>query len=353
MKPVALAFAFWVQLALQAAFDPGFALAQAQQEDLDKVHVRIAKKVAPATVCVEGGSMRGSGVIIDKSGLILTSPTAVGTSSTRVTVLTKGARSYSGKVMGRANDRELVIVKIDAGQDLPFLELGDSDAVRPGQISYVFGDSYDSMRSDDQPAMSMGVISGIYELTQRHERALYMGKVLETSAAVNPAQNGGPLVDREGRLLGLITLNYDDSKFTGLAVPINALKPSIEKIRRDYSSAPVVLGPLRPEPAVEPKKPVEPAPKAKAGEAWLGLEVKAVLGGVEVTRVARRSPAHKAGIHRGDVVTMIDASKISTEEGLRKALERKSPEETVRITVNREGAGVQELTVKLVAKPEY
>jgi S1-C subfamily serine protease len=341
MKPLALAFAFWMPLALQA------------QEDLDKVHVRIAKKVAPATVCVEGGGMRGSGVIIDKSGLILTSPTAAGTSSTRVTVLTKGARTYTGKVMGRANDRELVVVKIDAAQDLPFLELGDSDAARPGQISYVFGDSYDSMRSDDQPAMSMGVISGIYELTQRHDRSFYTGKVLETSAAVNPAQNGGPLVDREGRLLGLITLNYDDSKFTGLAVPINALKPCIERIRQDYSSAPVVLGPLRPEPAIEPKKPAEPGPKPRAGEAWLGLEVKAVLGGVEVIRVARKSPAHKAGIRRGDVVKMIDASKISTEEDLRKALERKTPEETVRITVNREGAGVQELTLKLVAKPEY
>src|SRR5204862_931627 len=94
---------------------------QVQQDEVDKIHVRIAKKVAPATVAVEGGGLRGSGVIIDKSGLILTSPTAVGTSSTRVTVITKGARSYSGKVMGRANDRELVLVKIDAAQELPFL----------------------------------------------------------------------------------------------------------------------------------------------------------------------------------------------------------------------------------------
>src|SRR5437868_7774633 len=184
MRPVALAFALLLPIA---------SLAQAQQEDLDKVHVRIAKKVAPAVVALEGGGLRGSGVIIDKSGIILTSPTAVGNSTSRVTVLTKGSRSYSGKVMGRANDRELVVVKIDAAQDLPFLELGDSDAARTGQISYVFGDSYDSMRSDDQPAMSLGVISGIYELTQRHDKALYQGKVLETSAAVNPSQNGGPL----------------------------------------------------------------------------------------------------------------------------------------------------------------
>jgi S1-C subfamily serine protease len=187
MKSVALAVVLVVPLA---------SLAHAQQEDVDKIHVRLAKKVAAATVAVEGGTVRGSGVIIDKTGIILTSPTAVGTSSSRVTVFTQGSRSYAGKVLGRANDRELVVVKIDAAQDLPFIDLGDSDAAKPGQIAYVFGDSYDSIRSDDQAAMSLGAISGIYELTQRHEKSLYTGKVLETSAAVNPSQNGGPLVDR-------------------------------------------------------------------------------------------------------------------------------------------------------------
>jgi S1-C subfamily serine protease len=340
MKPLALAVAFLVPVALHA------------QDDLDKIHVRIAKKVAPATVAVDGGGLRGSGVIIDKSGIILTSPTAVGTSTSRVNVLTKGARSYSGKVLGRANDRELVVIKIDAAEDLPFLELADSDAARPGQVSYVFGDSYDSMRADDQPAMSMGVISGIYELTQRRDKAQYLGKVLETSAAVNPSQNGGPLVDREGRLLGLVTLSYDDSKFTGLAVPINTLKPAIATIRKDYTTAPVVIGPVKPEPPVKPVA-VETEPAAPPGEAWLGLEVKPVSGGVEVTRVTRKSPAFKAGLHRGDVVTMIDAVKVTSQESLNKAVGKKAPEETVRLTVTRDGGGVQELTVKLAAKPVY
>jgi S1-C subfamily serine protease len=342
MKPVALAFAFLVPLALHA------------QDEVDKIHVRIAKKVAPATVAVDGGGVRGSGILIDKSGIILTSPTAVGTSSTRVNVMTKGSRIYSGKVLGRANDRELVVVKIDAGQELPFVELGDSDAARAGQVSYVFGDSFDSIRADDQAAMSLGVISGVYDLTQRHDKSLYLGKVLETSAAVNPTQNGGPLVDREGRLIGLVTLNYDDSKFTGLAVPINTIKPLVEKIRKEYTSTPIVIAPIRPEPAPEPKRPVEAAPRAEPpGEAWLGLEVKSVAGGVEITRVTRKSPAFQAGLHRGDVVTMIDATRITSEESYQKLLARKSPQETVRLTVSRDGGGVQELTVKLAAKPVY
>ena len=348
MNTVALAVALVVPIA--ALFPAAPAFAQTQQDDVDKIHVRIAKKIAPATVAVEGGGTRGSGVLIDKSGVILTSPTAVGSSSSRVTVFTQGSRSFTGKVLGRANDRELVVVKIDAGQDLPFVELGDSDAAKPGQIAYVFGDSYDSIRSDDQAAMSMGVLSGIYELSQRHDRSLYTGQILETSAAVNPSQNGGPLVDRDGRLLGLVTLNYDDSKFTGLAVPINVLKPSIDKIRREYTNAPVVLAP-----AADPKKPGAEAAAAKAdvGEAWLGLEVRPAAAGVEIIRVSRRSPAHKAGLHRGDVLLEIDSARIPTEEAFLKVLARKSPEDLVKLTVRRDSGEKLELSVRLAAKPVY
>jgi S1-C subfamily serine protease len=266
-----------------------------------------------------------------------------------VNVYTKGSRAYSGKVMGRANDRELVVVKIDAGEDLPFIELGDSDSARAGQVSYVFGDSYESIRADDQAAMSLGVISGIYELTQRREKATYMGKVLETSAAVNPSQNGGPLVDREGRLLGLVTLSYDDSKFTGLAVPINVLKPAIATIRKDYTTAPVVIGPIRP----EPKPAAEPEPATPPGDAWLGLEVKPAAEGVEIVRVTRKSPAYVAGLHRGDVIIMIDAVKVTSQDALNKAVGRKSPQDIVRLTISRDGGGVQELQVKLASRPVY
>jgi S1-C subfamily serine protease len=347
MKSLALTAALVVPLAALLPASPAFA--QSATDDVDKIHVRIARKVAPATVALEAAGVRGSGVLIDKSGVILTSPTAVGASSTRVTVFTKGSHAYTGKVLGRANDRELVVVKIDAGQDLPFVELGDSDATKPGQITYVFGDCFDSVRSDDQATMSLGVLSGIYELTQRHDKSLYQGKVLETSAAVNPSQNGGPLVDREGRLLGLVTLNYDDSKFTGLAVPINALKPSIEKIRREYSGSPVVLAP-----AAEPRKPAAEAPPARVeGEAWLGVEVRPGGSGVEIVRVSRRSPAFRAGLRRGDVITQIDSARVTTEEAFLKAVARKSPEDTVKITVDREAGGTVELSVRLAAKPVY
>ena len=108
-------------------------------------------------------------------------------------------------------------------------------------------------------------------------------------------------------------------------------------------------------PAVEPKKPIADAPPVKPEqlEPWLGIEVRPAVGGVEVTRVSRRSPAFRAGLRRGDVVTQIDSVRITSEEALLKAVARKSPEDVLKVTFSRDGGGAVELPVKLAAKPVY
>ncbi len=329
-------------LILLPVFLAGSLAAQAQDEP-DKIHVKIYRKVAPAVVYVAGGSQEGSGVLIDKSGILLTSPSACGSSTGTVTVLAHGNRQFQGKVMGRVNEKELVLVKIDA-QDLPFLEFADSDQARVGQVAYVFGDSYNSMRNDDQPAMSLGVISGAYEVTKKRGGSYYAGKVLETSAAVNPNQDGGALVDRNGKLLGIVSLNYDDSKFTGLAVPVNELKADIERIRREFATGVVARRP----PAEEP------APARKAGEEpWLGLEVRAVDGGLEVVRVSRDSPAAKAGVRKGDVIVRVGSVRSVTRAALDKALAAKGPGDALRLSLLREDGSMEELTVTLARRNLY
>ncbi len=299
-------------------------------EELDAPHVRIYRRVAPATVAVRGSRDAGSGVIIDGSGIILTSPTACGAASEAVTVTLQGHRQHRGRVMGRVNDKELVLVKIDA-QDLPAVELGDSDDARVGQVVYALGDSFGSIQKDGQPAISMGVVSGLYEVSKRQRGTYYTGKVIETSAAVNPDQDGGPLVDRHGRLLGIVTLNYDESKFTGIAIPINELKPHIERIRRQYDS-----GGTPPSP----------------GGSWLGAEVRPAEGGLEVTRVSPRGPAEKAGVRKGDLLRRADNVRLITRAALEKLLQRKAPGETVKIELARDGSSV-ELTITLGRKPVY
>ncbi len=303
----------------------------AAQDDLDAPHVRVYRQVAPATVAIRGGGQAGSGVIIDPSGIVLTSPTACGTSSTRVVVIARGNRQYAGRVMGRVNARELVLLKIDAA-DLPFVELGDSDAARVGQVAYVLGDSFGSIARDDQPAISLGVISGVYEVAKKQKGAYYTGKVLETSAAVNPEQDGGPLVDRRGRLLGIVTLNYEESRFTGIAVPVNELKADIERIRREFEAGPA---------AAVPKN-----------DAWIGLETRTVDGGQEVTRVSTGGPAEKAGIRKGDVLARADDVRLITGAALERLLRRKSPGDVLKIELVRDGAP-RELSLTLGRKRIY
>jgi serine protease Do len=312
-------------------------LEESLQEDPSKPHVEVYRKVAPATVFVSGGRHEGSGVIIDKSGLILTSPTACGPDGESVTVIAQGHKQYVGRVVGRANEKEIVLVKIDAGE-LPAVELGDSDRVRVGQISYVLGDSFESIRVDGRPAISLGVVSGIYEIDKRQRGAYYTGKVIETSAAVNPNQDGGPLVDRHGRLLGIVTLNYDESKFTGIAIPVNELRNDIERLRAEAARGTPVA------------QAAEPAPKGPSG--WLGADVEAVRGGLQVTVVKRNGPADKAGIRKGDVLTQLGDAKTPTQAALAKALAARSPGDLVKATLLRDSATL-ELTVTLGKKVLY
>ncbi len=317
----------------------GTAAAVAAQDEPDKLHVRVARKVAPAVVYVEGGGQRGSGVLIDPSGLVLTSPTACGANSSVVTVLTQGNRQHKGKVLGRDTAKELVLVKIDAPQPFPFVPLGDSDAAKIGQIAYVFGDSYESLVNDDQAAMSLGIVSGLYTVDEKRGGSLYTGPVLETSAAVNPNQDGGPLVDREGRLLGIVTLNYDESKFTGLAVPVNALKPSIEKIRKAHASGAGGVAD------------VTERPRASS-DAWLGLETRPADGGLEVTRVSKNGPADKGGVRKGDLLKRADGEALAAEGSLEQAAAGKSPGDVVTLLLAREGERM-ELKITVGRRPLF
>lgn len=315
------------------------------QEELDKVHARAYRKAAPAVVAVEGGRERGSGVLVDRRGIVLTSTSACGASASSVRVLTSDGATYPGRVLGRVPEKELVVVRLEADREFPFLELGPSDTARPGQITYVLGDSYDSLRVDRQPALSVGVLSGTYEVsserplkvlnpaTGRVQDSPYRGKVLETSAAVNPHQDGGPLLDRDGKVLGLVTLSYDDAKFTGLAIPVHELKPHLERILRE---------------AEAPARVADPAVEA----GWAGADVRASAGGLEVTRVFRRGPAERAGLARGDRVTAVDGTETATEEDFRRALAGKRPGDRVLLTVERDGER-REVALVLGRRPLY
>jgi serine protease Do len=252
------------------------------------------RKVAPKIVQVRGDGQVGTGVIIRGDGLILSSPTACGLKRSTAWVILPGNRRVEAQVVGRRNDLEAVLLKIDA-KDLPVMEFADSTKARIGQVAYAFGDVWDSIGTDDQVAMSLGIVSGLYDVTATQMNSLYTGPVIETSAAVNQNLDGGPLVDGEGRMLGMITLNYHPAKFTGIAVPAHVLKPEVDRMIKEYAEGPVAR-----EPGI------------------IGIVVEEnsdAFTGVRITHITPGGPAEKGKPHplmAGDEILRIDGVRVTT-----------------------------------------
>ncbi len=297
------------------------------KEDAADAHKRMYKKIAPSVVYVAGGSQRGSGVIVDKEGYVVTSPTACGPSTTDVTVQLVGQKRVTGRVVGRVNELELVVVKISE-KNLPAVEMGDSEKAKVGCVTYVFGDCYGSMEVDDQVAISLGVLSSVYEVDEKQRGTFYTGPVLETSCAVNPNQDGGPLIDGHGKLIGIVTLNYQESKFTGIAVPIHRLKPEIDRIIKEHRTGIVS----------KPPPPVD-TPVKKGEPGWLGVEVEEDddAAGVAVSKLFRNGPAEKGGLKKGDVIRQVNQQRVLTKKRFEEILGKLEEGASVTLRVLRDG----------------
>ena len=314
-----------LSLAIAAAPTPQESKPAAPQEDTDpfRVHIRMHKKVAPKVVLVRGRRDMGTGVVIRSDGIVLTSPTATGSGrGDTIQVVLQGNRRLDAKVIGRRHDLELVLLKVDA-KDLPFMEFADSAKARVGQVSYAFGDCFQSIDFDDQVAMSLGIVSGMYEVTSTQGNSFYTGPVIETSAAVNQNLDGGPLVDAQGKMIGMVTLNYHPAKFTGIAIPAHVLKPEIDLILKAFDSGKVIEY----EPGI-----VGITAEESSGQA----------GGVVIVQVVPGSAADKAKLKVGDQILRIDSERVNSINRFQRVTEDIHAGVRIRFQVRR---GEQELSI--------
>jgi serine protease Do len=223
MRKVCFIFLISLLLASPAiAADNHFA-----KPDPARIHIEFHKKVAPAIVAVRGPDRSGTGIVISEDGLILTSSYLTG-DSVSVRVWLPGNRRVNGRVIFSKQDKEIALVKIEAKEKLPFLKLGDSDKLQIGERIYTIGNVQGSIEVDAQAALSVGVLSGRFDLTETYGGHTYQGPVLETTAAVNRGLSGGPFLNRDGEVVGLVTLNYSRNNWSGLAIPVNVVKKILE-----------------------------------------------------------------------------------------------------------------------------
>jgi len=246
----------------------------------------------------------GSGVIYREDGYILTNNHVVEGAEEIVVRLPSG-QSYRGEVVGRDSLSDLAVLKVEAG-GLPTAVIGSSDDLRVGQTVIAIGNPL----GQDQ-TVTTGVISALNrDLLVDPENNRYLEGMIQTDAAINPGNSGGPLLNQAGEVIGINTAIIQQAQGIGFAIPIKTATTVADQIIEH--GRPLRLGVLGGS--------LTPALAAAIRE-QTGLEL-AVERGAFITRVIPDTPAEKAGLAQGDVITAVNGEEIAGMRELRDAVQQ-------------------------------
>jgi S1-C subfamily serine protease len=276
---------------------------------------------------------QGSGFIVDRNGIILTNAHVVDKAD-RVTVTLKDGRVFDGKVQGVDEITDLAVVKVN-GKDLPVATLGDSDDVQVGDWAIAVGNP---LGLDN--TVTLGIVSTLKRSSAQVGIPDKRLDFIQTDAAINPGNSGGPLLNAQGQVIGINTAIRADAMGIGFAIPINKAKEIETRLAKGETIAHPYIGvqmtSLTPELArqnnTDPNSPFE-VPE---------------VNGVVVVRVLQNTPAERAGLRRGDVITEIDGEAVSTAEQLQNVVEHSQVGQTLKLQVQR-GAQSRQISIKTSA----
>jgi serine protease Do len=319
--------------------------------DFSAVLVKLSERLAPSVVLVRSSAFApsedvstaltvalrentGSGVVISADGYIVTNAHVVSGAThiqvqlppspdnTGSSIVRPKGPIFPAKLIGFDRETDLALLKIEAA-GLPVLEFGDSDQVRQGQIVVALGNP---MGLDN--SISMGVVSAVARQLRPEDPVIY----LQTDAAINPGNSGGPLVNLDGRVIGINTLIVSQSgghEGLSFAVPSNIVQSVTNQLRRDGSVSRGEIG-------VEAQT-ITPGMVA-------GLSLPRTKG-VILSDVEPSSPADNAGLQPGDVVLSLNGKPIENARQFQVNLYQQRAAAVVRIEVQR---GTEVLTRNVV-----
>jgi S1-C subfamily serine protease len=276
----------------------------------------------------------GSGVIFDANGWILTNRHVVA-GSDGLEVALKDGRTFKGRIYGIDTLTDLAIVKIEA-KDLPTAPMGDSSTLKVGQLAIAIGSPLGTYTN----TVTSGIVSAIGRSIQVEGGNL--NNLIQTDTAINPGNSGGPLLDGGGNVIGIDTAVATNAQGIGFAIPINIAKPLLQQALAGQPLARPWIG-IRYE-AVTP---------ALVRERSLTIDHGAIVGvgqNDSSPAVVPDSPADKAGVRAGDIVTSLEGITIDTEHPLDAVLTQFAPGRTVTVEVYRNGSTIK-LQVTLGTRP--
>jgi serine protease Do len=269
----------------------------------------------------------GSGFIVSPDGLVLTCRHVVSEPNLDYAVILEPEKNYPAKVLAADPLTDIAVLKINE-KNLPFLELGDSNQIELGEtvvaIGNPLGEFYDTL--------SAGIISGLSRKIQAvgllSRQVESLRGLIQTDAAINPGNSGGPLVNLEGKVIGINTAMVMGAQNIGFAIPINYAKKILEEVKK-YGKAKIPFLGIR---YIILDKEIAQANKLPVD--YGALIVRETLG---EPPIVKGSAAEKAGLKEFDIVLELAGEKITMDNTLAEVLQRHKIGEEISLKVLREG----------------
>ncbi|MGB8913438.1 MAG: Do family serine endopeptidase [Candidatus Sulfotelmatobacter sp.] len=262
----------------------------------------------------------GSGVLISPDGYIVTNNHVID-GAVDINVTLKDRRIMHAKLIGADPLTDLAVIKVN-GTNLPNVPWGNSTSLRPGQTVLAFGNPFGFRFT-----VTRGIVSGLNRPNPFSKNGRAPGSFIQTDAAINPGNSGGPLVDARGEVIGINTFlvsNSDSFSGMGFAIPTQIVRPTVEALIRD----------------------------GKVHHCYMGIGISDVTPenakffhvenneGAVITQVETDSPASKAGLNVGDVITGLDGQRVSDASQLQIEVGQKEPGSNIKLEVLRDGKNI-------------
>jgi S1-C subfamily serine protease len=267
----------------------------------------------------------GSGFIIKSDGLVVTNAHVV-EGADEVTVTLKNGREYTGQILGRDELTDVAVVKIQAN-NLPAVNVGNSDQIRPGEWAIAIGNPL---------GLDNTVTAGIISATGRSSGVIGAPdkrvSFIQTDAAINPGNSGGPLLNQQGQVIGMNTAIIGRAQGLGFAIPMNQVQRVANqliaqgKVNHPYIG--VRMATLNNATREMIDRNLEGSTRIQADR------------GVVIVDVAQGSPAAKAGLRAGDVIQEVNGRSVNTADEVQQAVEASQIGNNLPIRVNRSGQDV-------------
>jgi S1-C subfamily serine protease len=277
--------------------------------------IQAVDTVGPAVVNVQRERGGGSGVIFTPDGLVLTNYHVVDGAAWVEVILPEG-RALRADVIGQDAGTDLAVLRID-GTSLPWARFGDSRRVRVGQVAIAIGNPYGFQHS-----VTSGVISALGR-SLRSRSGRLIDDVIQTDAALNPGNSGGPLVTTLGEVIGINTAMILPAQGLCFAIGINTARFVASRLIRDGRIRRGYIG-------IAGQNVDVPRAAARANQL-------AVSSGVLVTSVEARSPAERAGFNKGDVILALAQYGVTGVDDLHRMLSEEQIDRPIEVRILRRG----------------